>query len=108
MRVSRATILAITALILACGTGQPERPTILSGVPVISYRIGDELHESTWRLDPELQPDTLFVDLEAGETVEVCFVTDLEEFCRTTAIGETHDSPPSFPRSTSSSTSPSR
>jgi hypothetical protein len=91
MRVSRATILAITALILACGTGQPERPTILSGVPVISYRIGDELHESTWRLDPELQPDTLFVDLEAGETVEVCFVTDLEEFCRTTAIGETHD-----------------
>jgi hypothetical protein len=81
----------MTALIPACGTGQPERPTILSGVPVISYRIGDEVHESTWRLDPELQPDILFVDLEAGETAEVCFVTDVEEFCRVTTIGEAHD-----------------
>ena len=91
MKRFRATILAMTALAAACGTPQPERPSIQSSEPAISYRIGSELHQSTWQLAPELQPDILFVDLEVGETAEVCFITDMGEFCRVTAIGETYD-----------------
>jgi hypothetical protein len=62
-----------------------------SGEPVISYRIGDELSRSRWTLAPEVSPDILVVDLEEGDSVEVCFISDVEEFCRTTALGDAHD-----------------
>ena len=91
MKSIQATILAMAVLTAACAPAQSERPSIQSGEPVISYRIGSDLHHSTWQLDPELQPDTLLVDLEPGETAEVCFITDVEEFCRVTAIGESYD-----------------
>lgn len=91
MKPIQATILAMAALTAACAPANSERPSIQSGEPVISYRIGSDLHQSTWQLDPELQPDILLVDLEPGETVEVCFITDVEEFCRDTAIGKSYD-----------------
>jgi hypothetical protein len=91
MKQIQATILVMAVLTAACAPVQPGRPTILSGEPVISYRIGSDLHQSTWRLDPELQPDILLVDLEPGASTEVCFITDVEEFCRVTAIGESYD-----------------
>ena len=87
----RTTILTATVLAAACGIEKLERPSIQSGEPTISYRIGSELHQRTWQLTPELKPDILSVQLEAGETAEVCFITDMEEFCRVTAIGETYD-----------------
>jgi hypothetical protein len=88
----RTTVLAaMTALATACATPPAGRPSIRSGEPIVSYRIDGELHPSTWRLDPELRPDVLPVDLEIGESAEVCFVTDVQEFCRRTAIGQTHD-----------------
>jgi hypothetical protein len=90
MKVGFVPCLAF-ALTLACAAPEPRRPTIQSGEPSISYRIGDELHQGTWRLAPELEPDTLEVDLEEGETVEVCFITDVEEFCRATALDDRHD-----------------
>lgn len=67
------------------------RPSITSGEPRVSYRVGEEMHQNSWILDPELKPDILTVDLEAGQTVEVCFITDQEELCRMTAIGDRHD-----------------
>jgi hypothetical protein len=91
MKPIQATILVIAALIAACAPSPSERPSIQSGEPVVSYRIGDDYRHSTWRLDPELKPDILLVDLDPGKTVEVCFITDVEEFCRNTAIGESHD-----------------
>jgi hypothetical protein len=91
MKLSGTMILATAALAAACGTTPLERPSIRSGEPTVSYRIGSELHQGAWGLAPELEPDVLFVDLEAGETAEVCFITDVEELCRITAIGEIHD-----------------
>lgn len=94
MSYSRAAVLSGTIAILlvaACGTTSPERPSIRSNEPSISYRIGDELHRSAWRLDPELQPDILVVDLEEGQALEACLLTDVEEFCRDTTIGQSHD-----------------
>ena len=91
MKSIQATILAMATLTAACVPAQSERPSIQSGEPVISYRIGSDLHQNTWQLAPELQPDILLVDLKPGETAEVCFITDVEEFCRVTAIGESYD-----------------
>jgi len=91
MTLFRTTILTAIVLTTACGIAKLERPSIQSGEPAISYRIGSELHQRTWQLTPELEPDILSVQLEAGETAEVCFITDMEEFCRVTAIGETYD-----------------
>ncbi len=91
MKPIHVTILVIAALTAACTPSRSERPSIQSGEPVISYRIDDDYRHGTWRLDPELQPDILLVDLDPGETAEVCFITDVEEFCRATAIGESHD-----------------
>lgn len=88
---ARLVPLVAIVLNLACAAPEPLRPSIESGEPAISYRIGDELHQSTWRLAPELEPDTLVVDLEEGETIEVCFITDREEFCRPTTLGDRHD-----------------
>jgi len=74
----------------ALGSSEP-RDSITSGEPRVSYRIGDELHEKSWTLDPSLQPDTLTVTLQAGKSVDVCFTTDRDEFCRTVGIGDQYD-----------------
>jgi hypothetical protein len=79
-------------LVVACANVDPEPPrTIESGDSVISYGIGDDRHEASWTLAPELDPDILIVDLEEGQEKEVCFWTDVEELCRITRIGDVHD-----------------
>jgi hypothetical protein len=91
MKLCGTTIPALVALVAACGTTPPERPSIRSGEPVVSIRIGSELQRNAWQLAPEAKPDVLFVDLEDGKTAEVCFITDVDQLCRDTAIGEVYD-----------------
>ena len=91
MRAS-VTLIASIALAAASHSATPEqRPTMQSGRPFVTYRIGGEVQRYPWNLAADLNPDTLGVDLEEGEIVEVCFISDVEEFCRSTALGDRHD-----------------
>ena len=89
--INATMLFAAAAAVGVNATAQPERPSIQTNEPSISYQIDDDLRENSWRLAPELKPDILIIDLVEGQSAEVCFITDVEEFCRTVSIGDQYD-----------------
>lgn len=68
-----------------------ERPVMESGIPVISVTQNGEQVTDGWRLVAELDPDIYDASIHDADTAEICFVSDIDEFCATARIGEAVD-----------------
>jgi hypothetical protein len=73
-----------TLMATAAASDEGERLSMRSNKPYVKYRIDGVEHRYPWSLAPDLAPDLLVVDVDEGQTVEVCFFSDIEEFCRVT------------------------
>lgn len=85
-------ISAFVSGLAALGAVQdPGLPVMESGIPVISVTQNGEQVTDGWRLVPELYPDIYDASIRDAESAEICFVSDIDEFCAMARIGEAVD-----------------
>lgn len=70
---------------------QPSGPVIKTSKSVVSIHDGDQYMHEAWKLDENLKPDVLSVNLVNGAPREVTFITDIDRISFQVESGKKYD-----------------
>jgi len=76
MPMGIAAGMLLTLGLAGAAAAESGLPVLRSTRPVVSYRVGGELHRDAWRLAPEARPDVFEVPLPGGKAARVVFLSD--------------------------------
>jgi len=77
--------------IAAASSAEQATPTLKTTRPVVSIREGAQLRQDAWRLAPEVNPDVYVVDVSAGTSKRVVFITDVDSIGLDVEVGKSYD-----------------
>ena len=82
--------LSVAMSQISGGYAQQSLPVIHAGSKSVSIQDGRDLSKYTWNLDPQLKPDTYYVQVPKGNR-KISFITDKDSISFVTEYGKLYD-----------------